>query len=494
MGLGALLALAILLLFGKTAKTDGLFTAYGVYGLLLMVAQSLRTTIPSRLVEGEDMWSTFDGYLGAILSLVLVSLVPLVALGGPLAHLLTGDAAGDSHDSARRALWLFSVAGGAQLLAGLGAAALGALDRFITVSIAYLAAGAASIVVLLALAAPFDVTAVPVGVAVGAVVGLVLIGRSLLIAGWRPSRAVLPSLAHVGRRAWIALSGSALYAASQAMFVISLALAARMDSGAATLYTYAFFATAFIVGASSGSVAMVLAAPLAQSWNRVPSSLTPHLRRVVRLGVTLTLPILGIAAIAGDDLAVTALGSKLSPGDAGALAGSFVGLAGYMLAMVAVTVPLLAAFALSRYAAVAVVGAGAVAIHAGLSVIAATTDRLEALAIAGSVSTILMLVGVLLIVFGRGAAVPIRAVVVELAPPAGVAAVSFVAAWCGTLVTPGRGAAIAWAIAGTLLYAALVRRYLPRSWELVLVLLAPLERAVGPRLAGLRTRARSRAR
>ena len=30
MGLGAVLALTVLLVFGKTAKTDGLFTAYGV--------------------------------------------------------------------------------------------------------------------------------------------------------------------------------------------------------------------------------------------------------------------------------------------------------------------------------------------------------------------------------------------------------------------------------------------------------------------------------
>jgi peptidoglycan biosynthesis protein MviN/MurJ (putative lipid II flippase) len=474
MGLGAVLALVVLVLFGTTDETDGLFTAYGVYGILLMVAQSLRTTIPARLVEAGSLWRTFDAYLSAVLGLAVAAAVPLIALGSPLAHLLTGEGSGDAHDTARTGLWLFALAGGAQLVAGLGAAALGALDRFVAVSVAYLCAGATAIVALAVLAAPLDVTAVPVAVALGAVVNLVLMGRSLLIAGWRPHRVLGGGLAAAGRRIWIILSGSALYAASQAIFVVSLAFAARMGSGDATVYTYAFFAASFVVGASSGSVAMVLAAPLAQTWDHSPASLTPHLRTIVRLGATLTFPLLGLAAIAGDDLAALAFGSKLTTGDTHALAGSFVGLAGYMLAMLAVTVPLLAAFAQSRYAPVAGVAAGAVVAHVGLSAAAATTDRLELLAVAGSVSTILMLVGLLAVVYGRGAGRPLAAILVELAPAAAIATVSFGAAWCGTLLVSGRAAALVWGIVGVSLYTALLRRVLPRSWELVLRLLAPL--------------------
>jgi hypothetical protein len=111
MGLGAVLALIVLFAFGKTAKTDGLFTAYGVYGIMLMVAQSQRTTIVARLVEAPSLWDEFDRYVGAVLALALVVAAPLIALGGPLAHLLTGDASGDAHDTARTALWLFALAG-----------------------------------------------------------------------------------------------------------------------------------------------------------------------------------------------------------------------------------------------------------------------------------------------------------------------------------------------------------------------------------------------
>jgi peptidoglycan biosynthesis protein MviN/MurJ (putative lipid II flippase) len=474
MGLGALLALLVLFAFGKTAKTDGLFTAYGVYGILLMVAQSLRTTIVARLVEAPSLWAAFDDYAGAVLALTLAAGLPLIVLGGPLAHLLTGAATGDAHDSARTGLWLFALAGGAQLMAALGAAALGALDRFVVVSVAYLTAGVASIVGVAALATPLDVSAVPLAVAIGSVLNAALMARGLVAAGWRPHRRMLGALAGLGRRVWTIVSGAALYAASQAIFVVSLALAARIGSGAATVYTYAFFAASFIVGASSGSVGIVLAAPLAQTWDRSPASLMPHLRTIVRLGATLIAPVLGVAAIAGDDLAGAVFGSKLSTGDTHALAGSFVALAGYMLAMLAVTVPLLAAFALSRYPAVAAVSLAAVLVHVGLTVAAATTDRLELLAVAASVSTVLMLVGLLAVVFGRAAGRPLLIILAELGPPLALAVVTYGVAWCATLVLTGGAAAVLTAAAATVAYVAVLRARFPAHWELVGRLLAPL--------------------
>ncbi len=474
MGLGALLALLVLFVFGKTPKTDGLFTAYGVYGVLLMLAQSLRTTVVARLVEAPSLWEAFDRYLGAVMALTLVATVPLVVLADPLAHLLTGHAAGDAHDTARTGLWLFALAGAAQLLAAIGAAALGALDRFVPVAVAYLAAGAASILGVALLAGPLDVTAVPVAVAAGSALNAALMARSLLAAGWRPHRRLFDSARALGRRVWIMVSGAALYACSQAIFVVSLALAARIGSGAATVYTYAFFAASFIVGATSGSVGIVLAAPLAATWDRSPASLTPHLRTIVRLGAVLVAPVLGVAAVAGDDLASAILGSKLNGADTQALAGSFLALSGYMFAMLAVTVPLLAAFALSRYAAVAAVSLGALAVHVGLSIAAATTDQLEWLAVAASVSTILMLTGLLVVVFGRAAGRPLLAVAEELVAPLALATATFGLAGLATLVATGAAAAVALAAVAVIAYVIALRALLPAHWELVERLLAPL--------------------
>ena len=61
MGLGAILAFVVVFAFGKTDKTDGFFTAYGVYGVLVIVAQSLRTTLLARLVEAPSLWPSSIG-------------------------------------------------------------------------------------------------------------------------------------------------------------------------------------------------------------------------------------------------------------------------------------------------------------------------------------------------------------------------------------------------------------------------------------------------
>jgi putative peptidoglycan lipid II flippase len=474
MGLSAVLAVVMLFLFGKTAKTDGLFTAFGVYNIVAIVAQSLRTTIVARLVEGPSLWDAFDRYVTAVLFLAVAIAVPLAVLAGPLAHLLIGDASGDTYDTARTALWLFSVAGAAVLLAALGAAALAALDRFVAVSVAYLAAGFGSIAGVLVLAGPLDVTSVAVAVTAGALLNLAIMVRNLLRAGWSPHRRILDRAPGIGRRIGVIVTGAAIYAAPQGIFVVSLALAARMGGGAATVYTYAFFAASFIVGASSSSVSIVMAAPVAQGWDRSPPSLTPHLRTIVRLGATLTVIVIGVAAIAGDDLAALVLGSKLTEQDTSAMAGGFVALAGFMLAMVAVTLPLLAAFALSRYTAVAAVAVGAVLAQVVLGIAAATTDRLEWLAVATSCSTIIMLVGLLAVVYGRRAGAPLAAIAAELAPPIALGAATFGVAWAASLAVDGRVGDVALAAVAALAYVAVLRALLPGHWELVRRLLAPV--------------------
>ena len=315
MGLGALLALLVLFVFGTTPKTDGLFTAYGVYGVLLMLAQSLRTTIVARLVEAPSLWEAFDRYLGAALALALAAAVPLVVLADPLAHLLTGHATGEAHDAARTGLRLFALAGGAQLLAAIGAAALGALDRFVAVSVAYLAAGAVSIAGVAVLAAPLDVDAVPAAVAVGSLRERGAIGASLLAGGWRPHRRLDGSVGRAGAaRVDHGLGRGALRRLAGDVRGQPGTRGTDRQRRGERLVAYAFFAASFVVGASSGSVGIVLAAPLAQGWDRSPSSLTPHLRTIVRLGATLIVPVLGVAAIAGDDLSAAVFGLQAEHG------------------------------------------------------------------------------------------------------------------------------------------------------------------------------------
>src|SRR5918911_2632418 len=67
MGIGGVLAILILLEFGKGPKTDGLFAAYGAYGVITALAQSFRGTIVARLMEGESLAANLDRFLGGAL-------------------------------------------------------------------------------------------------------------------------------------------------------------------------------------------------------------------------------------------------------------------------------------------------------------------------------------------------------------------------------------------------------------------------------------------
>src|ERR687884_1093412 len=124
MGLGAAIAVVILLRFGKDSETDGLFAAYGVYGIVVVIAQSFRTTIVARLVEGRSLFDALDRHLGAVGVVFLGAAVPLVALAGPLARLLVGQLGDTAVHTARTALVVLWLAAGAQLASALLAAAL----------------------------------------------------------------------------------------------------------------------------------------------------------------------------------------------------------------------------------------------------------------------------------------------------------------------------------------------------------------------------------
>ena len=90
MTIGAAIAFVILLRFGKNRETDGLFAAYGIYGIVVVIAQTFRTTIVARLVEGGSLFAALDRYLGAITVIFLGAGFPLALLGDPLAHLVIG--------------------------------------------------------------------------------------------------------------------------------------------------------------------------------------------------------------------------------------------------------------------------------------------------------------------------------------------------------------------------------------------------------------------
>src|SRR3954447_3096388 len=104
MAVGAVFALLILRQFGKSPETDGLLAAYGVYGLVLVVAGTLRTTIVAPLAQDGDPLERVNDFLGAAAIIVAGTALPFVALASPVASLLTGDLGSRAQDAATTAL------------------------------------------------------------------------------------------------------------------------------------------------------------------------------------------------------------------------------------------------------------------------------------------------------------------------------------------------------------------------------------------------------
>lgn len=480
MGLGAVLALAIVLRFGKTPRTDGLLSAYGVYGLLLTMAQSARASVAARLVEPPSMHANLDRLLGGALALALAGALPLIVLGSPVADVLTGELPPEAADTARTALAIFWIAAAAHLCAALGAAALATRGEFAAPGLAYVAGGVTAILLMLALAGSLGIDAVAVGVAVGAVLTAAIIVVRLVAGGYRPAaRRIGPARAALAAARVIAI-GSVGYMIAQATYVISVAFAARLEPGDVTLYSYGFFAAMLVIGATSGTAGIVLAAPVSRSWDRRPESLLPHLAMVTRGGLLLALPALGLMALAGDELVELVLGSKLEAADPATVAGTFLALGGLMIASSSTPVPMLAAFATGRYGGIAWIALLTVVVHVPLSAGATELGSVEWIGAAASVSAAISLAAMLVLVLGRLAGAGLATIARELVPLGLAAVVTFGAAGLAAALLGGGAVDVVAALAGVALFVLAVRLVSREAWALLLRMSEPL-RAAMPR-------------
>jgi peptidoglycan biosynthesis protein MviN/MurJ (putative lipid II flippase) len=472
MGIGGLLAIVVLLEFGKGPDTDGFFAAYGSYAVLLTVAQSLRASVVARLVERGTLHENLDRFLGAAALVFLASGVVLVGLGRPLADVLTGNLGNEARDAAQTALAILWLAAGAQLVAALAAATLAVRGQFALPGLAYVLGGLTSIAFVLALSGAMGVDAVSVGVAIGSALTAAAMLLQLMRAGYRPSRALVRRHGVAGA-IWVIASGSIGSLSLQFGYVISLAFAARVGAGSVTLYTYAFFAAALLIGAIATPSGIVLAAPVASTWDRRPATLEPHMLAVFRVGLTFAAPLIAAAAVAGTEVVDLVLGSSLTHSDAVTLIGTFMGLSGLIVAMIAVPLPLLAAFSRSRYLAVAVVSLVTVGIQVALCELALQLDWLEAIAIAASISSIVFLGFLLGLLYegwpGRALLTHAREVVLIAMP----AALAFGPAALAGLAAGGAWRLL-WAALAAGAYVVMVRALLPEHWALVQRVVAPI--------------------
>ncbi len=432
---GGVFALLIAGRFGSTAETDGFFAAYGAYTIAVLVAQSMRTTIVARLVDAPSRFAGFDAFLAAVGVLFVGVGIVFAALGAPLARVLTGGLDEAARETARDALLVLWPAAGFQLLASLSAATLGVLEDFVRAALAYGVGSVVSIGAFLALVGALDEDALALAVLIGSAVTAMPLVEAVRRAGWRPARAQAPlpagaadagpasgavpppaGVADAGppsgpirppasaatprplRDALLVLIGAAPIAIVQALYLVSAAAAARSGEGAVTTYSYGYFAHALVLSLGASSIAVVLAAPVAATWDRDPRSLAPHVQAVLRAGLLVLAPVVAGAALVGQEIAGVLL-PKFSDARVDTVIEVFLALAPAVVFAQALAVPLVALFAAGRHVPAALVGAVVVVVHAGLSAAIAGTEHLYELALVSSLSSLVFSAGLAAVLY-----------------------------------------------------------------------------------------------
>ena len=463
---GGVLAALVAWKYGSGSETDGFFAAYAVYALVVMLAQTSRTSIVARLTDGGgDPFAEFNRFCGAALLLFLASGVFFVALGDEVAEVMTGDLPDRAVEVERRALLILWPAGGAQLLAALGAAMLALRDDYGHAAAGFGGGAVLSIAAFLLLEPTLGIDALATGIVIASVFTLAVVAIGLVRAGWRPVARPLLDVRGAGSRARLVLVASLTLLLSQIASVVAVAVAGQMGEGAVTVYSYAFFAVGVAVGVLASSVSITLAGPLAAEWDRDPRTLRPHQRDVVRTGLVLLVPIVAAAALLGTDLG-EALLPKFGDDEIADTVACFLILAPTIVGAQIIAVPVVALYTLGRYRDMALMSAGTVSLHIALAIAIAGTDDVRLLAATATISGAVSNVVIILLLHGRGAGRVLGDLAADVGRVAALAAVAFVlpALALGGLGAGGDVAAFALGLA---VFAAGARLVLPDYWGLM---------------------------
>jgi peptidoglycan biosynthesis protein MviN/MurJ (putative lipid II flippase) len=401
---GGVLALVVAATIGTNAETDGFFAAFAAYSTVVAFAQSARTTVVARMLEGTERFTAFDQYLGAGLLLLAMVAIAFGLLGDPIAGLLTGSLPPAARDTAATALLLFIPASGLQIFAAFGAAMLGALEDFLWAGVAFVVGSLLSIVAFVALQPSLDVDGLAVAILIGSALSAAIVAVRLVREGWRPSRTTVTQPRAAAGAASVLLISSVSFLIAQLGYLVTLGIGARLGVGTITVYTYSYLAMGLVQAIFVSSVPMVMAAPLSLTWDRRPTSLLPHHEAVVRAGMLLVVPVLAAAALVGTDAARFVL-REFTDSQSTLVIALFLILSVNVIWGLMNTVPYAALVGVGRYGALAVITAGVVAIQIAVAFGAGAADSVYLLAAAVPISTAATVVTTLFIVAPGYAAV-----------------------------------------------------------------------------------------
>lgn len=386
MAFGALLAVLIAQLFGKTSDTDAFFAAYGVYAVGLSIGGTFRLTAVPQLVHDEDGRSS-TRMLGAVALMCAALLVPMVALAEPLGALLVESDPGGVAPQALRILW---IALAAQVLIALLAAVLSVRGQFVALGLSTLTAGLVSLPLFLATQSTAGVQAAAIAVAAGGVWQVCVSLFALRRAGWHPRRLGVGARRAAGafaRQAGGLLAASAAFLGPGAAYVACIAVASREDPGDATLLAYAYMLATILLGLTGNVSAQVRSPSVVAARDRTSDAIGAA-EWTLRFSLLLAVPVLVLAWLVGAPVIGFVLGGEFSDEDVTTILVTLACLTGYLFAFAASLFGIIELLARRALKALAIVAALQVLLTAVLAALAASAGGVALIALALSIGQI----------------------------------------------------------------------------------------------------------
>ena len=441
--------------FGRSAQTDGFFTAYGVYILLVLAATAFRVVVlPSlaRAAQAGRLAAEVIGYAGSFLLLAVPLLVLALAAAHPFAWLLTGGGNKATQNAAAGAIVWLVPAAMAQVYAGLAASALAALDDYGTAAFSF-ALGA---VVALGVFAAFDghgPVALAWGLAAGGFLSLAILAAELLR---RRGPAAIPGVElRLLPRLGELMQGVALPLALQGLYVIANRFAGGAKVGSVTSFGYAYLIAAALVALASSPLSLVSAVPLTRRGVGDERAVV-HVVSTSWLALTLVAAVAGVFALAGEQVAHTLLGSSFAGATGAQLGRLVVYLSPWMVASIGVGVTLPLLFVLGRRRPLPVLAVAALIVDVPIEWAARSAFGLTGVALGLAVTTVLVFAALLAVLSAHTLARVAEGLVVPVLGIGALGALAFGVA--AHLLDPIPAAAL-----GLALYAGLLAAMRPRG-------------------------------
>ena len=392
-GLSAAVGIVIAREFGRTVVTDGFFSAYAVFLVLVLAASAVRVAVLPALARAREE-GTFGSVFGSYALALGIVAVPALALGVLAnewtAAQLAGGLPESAQETAAEALVYLVPAAVAQLFAALCASALAAYDSYATAAAAYALGSALGLAVILWRVDEDGIVACAWGPLVNSAVTLAVMLAAVLVRAHWGRRAPLdvgPRFAELARAATLPI-------VLQAFFVVCLRFASGLGTGSVTSFTYAYFVASALVAVTASSLGLVSSVPLSRSALSDERA-SRHVVSTSLVSFAAVAAAAGIFALVGEPIIRAALGPDYA-GDAGGEIGRLIVLLGPWMAVsigVTITFPLL--FVAGRERRLPLLAIGALLLHVVLAWAAAKAFELDGVALALTLSTLVVLTALL---------------------------------------------------------------------------------------------------